>query len=187
MVATSTNQSELETSKKDSTYDRIAEVKAFDETKLGVKGLFDSGITKIPRMFHHAKVEDHTETTPNDSNFSIPIIDLQDIDTNSSLRVKALDKIRSACKEWGFFQVVNHGIAVDLLDEMICGIRRFHEQDAEVRKSFYSRDMNKKVRYFSNGTLYRDPAANWRDSIVFLLLLILRIPKKYQQYAAYNK
>ncbi|KAG5133966.1 hypothetical protein JHK82_025154 [Glycine max] len=167
MVATSTNQSELETSKKDSTYDRIAEVKAFDETKLGVKGLFDSGITKIPRMFHHAKVEDHTETMPNDSNFSVPIIDLQDIDTNSSLRVKALDKIRSACKECGFFQVVNHGIAVDLLDEMICGIRRFHEQDAEVRKSFYSRDMNKKVRYFSNGTLYRDPAANWRDTIAF--------------------
>ena len=167
MVATSTNQSELETSKKDSTYDRIAEVKAFDETKLGVKGLFDSGITKIPRMFHHAKVEDHTETMPNDSNFSVPIIDLQDIDTNSSLRVKALDKIRSACKEWGFFQVVNHGIGVDLLDEMICGIRRFHEQDAEVRKSFYSRDMNKKVRYFSNGTLYRDPAANWRDTIAF--------------------
>ncbi|KAG4991643.1 hypothetical protein JHK87_025100 [Glycine soja] len=167
MVATSTNQSELETSKKDSTYDRIAEVKAFDETKLGVKGLFDSGITNIPRMFHHAKVEDHTETMPNDSNFSVPIIDLQDIDTNSSLRVKALDKIRSACKEWGFFQVVNHGIAVDLLDEMICGIRRFHEQDAEVRKSFYSRDMNKKVRYFSNGTLYRDPAANWRDTIAF--------------------
>jgi len=65
--------------------------------------------------------------------------------------------------------VVNHGIGVDLLDEMICGIRRFHEQDAEVRKSFYSRDMNKKVRYFSNNSLYRDPAANWRDSIGFFL------------------
>ncbi|CAJ1952663.1 unnamed protein product [Sphenostylis stenocarpa] len=168
MVATSTTQLQSENSK-DSTYDRIAEVKAFEETKLGVKGLVDSGITKIPRMFHNAKVEDHTETTPNDSKFSVPIIDLKDIDTNSSLRVEAVDKIKRACQEWGFFQVVNHGIGVEVLDEMICGIRKFHEQDAEVRKSFYSRDRNKKVRYFCNGSLFRDPAANWKDTVAFFI------------------
>jgi len=166
MATTSTNQLESESSK-DSTYDRIAEVKAFEETKLGVKGLLDSGVTKIPRMFYHTKVEDHTENTPNDSKFIVPIIDLKDIDTNSSLRVEALDKIRRACKEWGFFQVVNHGIGVEVLDEMICGIQRFHEQDGELRKTFYSRDRNKKVRYFSNGSLFTDPASNWRDTIAF--------------------
>ncbi|KAL9324157.1 hypothetical protein ACSQ67_009014 [Phaseolus vulgaris] len=179
MATTSTNQLESESSK-DSTYDRIAEVKAFEETKLGVKGLLDSGVTKIPRMFYHTKVEDHTENTPNDSKFIVPIIDLKDIDTNSSLRVEALDKIRRACKEWGFFQVVNHGIGVEVLDEMICGIQRFHEQDGELRKTFYSRDRNKKVRYFSNGSLFTDPASNWRDTIAFFLLLI---QKKYQQCA----
>ncbi|KAK7380258.1 hypothetical protein VNO78_32764 [Psophocarpus tetragonolobus] len=168
MVTTATNELELETDK-DSTYDRIAEVKAFEETKLGVKGLLDSGVTKIPRMFHHAKGEEHTENKPSDSKLSVPIIDLKDIDTNSSLRAEALDKIRGACKEWGFFQLVNHGIGVEVLDEMIRGIRMFHEQDAEVRKSFYTRDINKKVRYFSNGSLFKDPAANWRDSLTFFL------------------
>ncbi|KAK7380259.1 hypothetical protein VNO78_32765 [Psophocarpus tetragonolobus] len=168
MMNTTTNQLELETCK-DSTYDRMAEVKAFDETKLGVKGLLDSGLTKIPRMFHHAKLEHHTENKPCDLKLSVPIIDLKDIATNSSLRDEALDKIRRACKEWGFFQVVNHGIGVEVLDEMICGIRRFHEQDAEVRKSFYTRDFNKKVRYFCNGTLFRDPAANWKDTLAFFL------------------
>ncbi|XP_020206505.1 1-aminocyclopropane-1-carboxylate oxidase homolog 1 [Cajanus cajan] len=168
MAAKASNLLESETGK-DSTYDRIAEVKAFDETKLGVKGLLESGVTKMPRMFYSTKVEDHTQTSPCDSKLRVPIIDLQDIDTNSSLRVEALDKIRSACKEWGFFQVVNHGIGVEVLDEMICGIRRFHEQDGEVRKRFYCRDLNKKVRYFSNGTLFKDPAANWRDTISFFL------------------
>ncbi|XP_027358940.1 1-aminocyclopropane-1-carboxylate oxidase homolog 1-like [Abrus precatorius] len=168
MVITSPSELELEGST-NSKYDRLAEVKAFDETKLGVKGLLDSGVTKIPRMFHSTTLEGYTETSQSGSNLSIPIIDLKDIHTNSTLHVEVLNNIRSACKEWGFFQVVNHGIPVEVLDEMICGIRRFHEQDAEVRKSFYSRDLNKKVRYFSNGSLFRDPYANWRDSISFFV------------------
>ncbi|CAJ1952661.1 unnamed protein product [Sphenostylis stenocarpa] len=167
MVVTSTDNLESEASD-NFTYDRTAEVKAFDDTKLGVKGLLDSGVTKIPRMFHHAKL-DTNEISISDSKFSVPIIDLQDIDTNSNLRAEVVDKIRSACMEWGFFQVVNHGIGVEVLDEMICGIRRFHEQDDEVRKPFYSRDSNKKVRYFSNVNPFRGKGANWRDTISFFL------------------
>ena len=36
-----------------SDYDRVKEVKEFDETKAGVKGLVDSGVVKIPRFFIH--------------------------------------------------------------------------------------------------------------------------------------
>ena len=36
-----------------SDYDRAKEVKEFDETKAGVKGLVDSGVVKIPRFFIH--------------------------------------------------------------------------------------------------------------------------------------
>lgn len=34
-----------------SSYDKAKEVGAFNETKAGVKGLVDSGVTKIPRFF----------------------------------------------------------------------------------------------------------------------------------------
>lgn len=34
-------------------YDKAKEVKEFDDTKAGVKGLVDSGVTKIPRFFIH--------------------------------------------------------------------------------------------------------------------------------------
>ncbi|ESW24324.1 hypothetical protein PHAVU_004G120800 [Phaseolus vulgaris] len=166
MVVTNTNNLESEASNS-FTYDRAAEVKAFDDTKLGVKGQLDSGLTKIPRMFHHEL--DINEISKGDSKLSVPIIDLQDIDTNSSLRAEVVDKVRSACKKWGFFQVINHGIGVEVLNEMICGIRRFHEQDSEVRKTFYSRDSNKKVKYFSNVNLSRGKGANWRDTISFFL------------------
>ncbi|KAL1357533.1 hypothetical protein AAHE18_05G261700 [Arachis hypogaea] len=154
-----------------SCYDREAELISFEDSKSGVKGLVESGVTKIPRMFYSPNF-DETSTTASDSNLrSIPVIDLQNIHNNNNnnlLHVQVIDQIRSACKEWGFFQVINHGVPVDVLDEMISGIRRFHEQDVGERSLFYSRDKNKNVRYFSNGTLFKDPAANWRDTIAFV-------------------
>ncbi|KAK7338998.1 hypothetical protein VNO77_19634 [Canavalia gladiata] len=164
MVANKSNQLDEGT---DSTYDRKAEVKAFDESKAGVKGLVECGVTKIPRMFHSDNKLDITEISATDSKLSVPIIDLKDIHNNPSLHEQVIGKIQSACHEWGFFQVINHGIPITVLDEMIHGIRSFHEQDTEVRKEFYTRDLKKKVLYYSNVNLYSDKATNWRDTFGF--------------------
>jgi hypothetical protein len=50
---------------------------------------------------------------------------------------------------------------------MIDGIRIFHEQDADVRKKFYTHDLKEKFQYYSNGTLFSGQAANWRDTFSF--------------------
>jgi hypothetical protein len=39
---------------------------------------------------------------------------------------------------------------------MIKGICRFHQQDAKVRKEYYTRDLTKKFVYLSNFSLYQD-------------------------------
>ncbi|KAK7256044.1 hypothetical protein RIF29_29477 [Crotalaria pallida] len=153
----------------DSTYDRKAEVKAFDDSKAGVQGLVESGVKKIPRMFHSVKLVDTIESSAGDAKLSVPVIDLKDLHNNPALRTEVICKIRSACSEWGFFQLINHGIQVSVLDEMIDGIRRFHEQDVEVKKEFYSRDLKKKVLYYSNLNLFTDQAANWRDTFTFAI------------------
>lgn len=160
MEVKSTNQTEPCT---DSNYDRKAEIKAFDDSKAGVKGLVDSGVKQIPRMFHSGI--DITENIATDSNLSVPVIDLRDIHNNLALREAVVTKIRSACHEWGLFQVVNHGIPISDMDEMIDGIRRFHEQDTDVRKQFYSRDLKSKILYYSNTSLFLDKFANWRDTV----------------------
>jgi len=56
--------------------------------------------------------------------------------------------------------VVNHGIAISVLEEMLTRIRGFFEQDDEAKKASYTRDCNKKVVYNSNFDLYTGPAAN---------------------------
>ncbi|CAN6694129.1 unnamed protein product [Malus baccata var. baccata] len=113
MVATNTN------------YDRKSEVKAFDDTK-GVKGLVDAGITELHRFFHHPPESDvHYQINNSGSDseatqFSISVIDLQGLDRLDSptKRKEIVAKVGEASETWGFFQIVNHGIPVDVLEEI---------------------------------------------------------------------
>jgi isopenicillin N synthase-like dioxygenase len=50
----------------------------------------------------------------------VPIIDIADLRADSSAAAArtAVDSIAEACGSWGFFQVTNHGISQDLIDEV---------------------------------------------------------------------
>lgn len=146
-------------------YDRAKEVKEFDETKGGVKGLVDSGIVKFPRFFIHP--QESLDTNSTSCLFHVPVIDFTGYEMCSSRRLEIISEIKEASEKWGFFQMVNHGVPVCVMDEMLNVIREFHEQPSEVKKEWYSRDPKVKVRYFSNGDLLVAKAANWRDTILF--------------------
>ncbi|KAI8002893.1 hypothetical protein LOK49_LG08G00858 [Camellia lanceoleosa] len=91
-------------------YDRRKELKAFDDSKAGVKGLVDAGVTKIPRIFIHEKSMLQETDMSIISQFSVPIIDFEGINKGAAQRGKIINNVRDACEKWGFFQVVNHGI-----------------------------------------------------------------------------
>ncbi|CAI0409265.1 unnamed protein product, partial [Linum tenue] len=65
----------------------------------------------------------------NDENSQIPVIDmsklgggLDDDDDSESA------KLHSACKNWGFFQVMNHGVAEELIRKMKVDVQEFFSQ-----------------------------------------------------------
>ncbi|CAN6936528.1 unnamed protein product [Brassica oleracea] len=47
---------------------------------------------------------------------AVPVIDFSKI--NGDEREKTLSEIAKACEEWGFFQLVNHGIPLELLEKV---------------------------------------------------------------------
>lgn len=146
-------------------YNRAKEVQEFDETKAGVKGLIDSGIINLPRFLIHPQ-----ETLPNyDATssclFQVPVIDFTGHE--KCRRLEIISEIKKASETWGFFQMVNHDVPVNVMDDMLKVIKEFHEQDKEVKREWYSRDHKMKVRYFCNGDLLVAKAANWRDTILF--------------------
>jgi hypothetical protein len=62
---------------------------------------------------------------------SVPVIDIAGITQNASGEAahQAVDEIAKACREWGFFQVINHGISDELIDQESAGQEgslRFH-------------------------------------------------------------
>lgn len=145
-------------------YDRLSELKAFDEKKEGVKGLVDAGVTQIPRIFCHPPKDINKSSVCNDTQFIIPVIDFESISKDSVRRKEIARRVGDASEKLGFFQVVNHGIPESVLEDMKDGARRFFEQDTEVKKEFYTRDVTRMMVYNSNFDLYTSTAANWRDT-----------------------
>ncbi|XP_060215883.1 1-aminocyclopropane-1-carboxylate oxidase homolog 1-like [Lycium barbarum] len=143
-------------------FDRTSELIDFDNTQAGVKGLVDARVTKVPRIFYTPK--DAYSNDPEKTQFKIPVLDLDCISKNPVQRKEIVEKIRNASEVWGFFQVVNHGIPQSVLEEMLNGVRRFYEQDIEVKKQWYTRDPSKRVVYNSNFDLFSTASANWRDT-----------------------
>ncbi|TYI66837.1 hypothetical protein E1A91_D09G254700v1 [Gossypium mustelinum] len=151
-------------------YDRTKELKQFDDTKTGVKGLVDSGILNVPKIFiRPAEDLAADELNSSQKTIEVPVIDLSNIG-DSIWRKEIVNEVKIASGEWGFFQVINHGIPLSVLDEMIEGLRLFNEQDLELKKEMYSRDSAKKVKFHSNFDLYTSKTADWRDTLQLTFL-----------------
>ena len=139
--------------------DRLRDIKAFEDTKAGVKGLVDAGLTTIPAIFRHLP-----DTIPVDaSRLAIPVIDLARI---TSHRAELVAELKAAAETAGFIHVVNHGVPGEVMSEMLAAVRGFNEEPAEARRPYHTRDTGRRVRYHSNYDLFRSPAANWRDTLV---------------------
>lgn len=82
---------------------------------------------------------------------SIPVIDIEHLHDAATLA--ALD---GACREWGFFQVVNHGIGGDTMTRLMNQAHAFFAEPLEVKRAisrtaanpwgFYDRELTKNTR-----------------------------------------
>ncbi|PSS34686.1 hypothetical protein CEY00_Acc01793 [Actinidia chinensis var. chinensis] len=105
-----------------------------------VQTLSDSGITAIPERYIKL-LQDRPTLSPNTPHnadlISIPTIDLSDLQSDDiSVRCNVLGQISSACREWGFFQVVNHGVNHALMKSMREVWREFFELPIEEKQAY---------------------------------------------------
>uniref|UniRef100_J3MSR9 Non-haem dioxygenase N-terminal domain-containing protein n=1 Tax=Oryza brachyantha TaxID=4533 RepID=J3MSR9_ORYBR len=133
--------------------DRLRDLQAFDDTKAGVKGLVDAGVTTIPYFFRHPPDPLPVATPSSEQDAAIPVIDID--------LANKRPPGPSASSRWS-----NTACPGELMDEMLAAVRRFNEDALEAKVPYYTRDTGRKVRFKSNFDLFRSPAAGWRDTLV---------------------
>lgn len=83
---------------------REKELRAMDDTKLGVKGLVDAGISNIPGIFVRPADELSKELLYSRTQLQVPVIDLQGIE-DSDQRKNIVTQVQQASEKWGFISL----------------------------------------------------------------------------------
>ncbi|CAA3029427.1 Hypothetical predicted protein [Olea europaea subsp. europaea] len=65
----------------------------------------------------------------------IPVIDMQKLMEKDSMDTE-LQKLHTACQEWGFFQLINHGVSFPKVEKMKLEIQEFFRLPIEEKKKF---------------------------------------------------
>ncbi|KAF5750449.1 hypothetical protein HS088_TW03G00785 [Tripterygium wilfordii] len=132
----------------------------------GVKQLCDNGITKVPYKYilpvpeRPSSISDGRSSAKH-HNLKLPVIDFSEL--KGLNRSQAVKSLADACEQYGFFQLVNHGIPMDVINNMIDVSRRFFELPFEERSKYMSSDMRAPVRYGTSFNQSKDKVFCWRD------------------------
>ncbi|CAI9769532.1 unnamed protein product [Fraxinus pennsylvanica] len=89
---------------------------------------------------------------------NVPVIDLGYGDR--SLIIK---QIGDACQEYGFFQVINHGISKESMEKMLAVAYDFFSLPVEEKMKLYSDDPSKTMRLSTSFNVRKETVHNWRD------------------------
>lgn len=107
----------------------------------------------------------------------IPVIDFQNYLVSGELSEPELASLHLACKDWGFFQLVNHGISTSLVEKMKREVEEFFILPMEEKKKYWQ---NKgEVEGFGQAfVISEEQKLDWND-IFFLTTLPLDLRKPH--------
>lgn len=69
----------------------------------------------------------------------VPVIDMEFL-LDGDVKDAELNKLHHACKEWGFFQLINHGVSHSLLEQVKTEVDEFFKLPLEEKKKFNQLD-----------------------------------------------
>ncbi|CAL4989921.1 unnamed protein product [Urochloa decumbens] len=143
-------------------------IHGWPEPIVRVQTLSNFGVRTVPQQYIKPPPErpNCSVTTMNDPNHSIPIIDIACF---SQHRQVVLEAVGDACKNWGFFQVVNHGVDHDAVKRMRGAWREFFDLPME-EKILYANSPETYEGYGSRLGVEKDAILDWSD-YYFLNLL----------------
>ncbi|MCO5547667.1 hypothetical protein L7F22_001118 [Adiantum nelumboides] len=142
---------------------------------VGMKELVDAGLHAVPSLYLRPPHERPASSLINSSSqpllqYRIPIIDISALCSDSgstSARAQVIEEIGHACEEWGFFQVMNHGVELATIQQLEEAAFKFFDQPAPERMHFYTENLRLPVMYRTSVNSTRETVRDWRDALGF--------------------
>ncbi|GMI76122.1 DOWNY MILDEW RESISTANT 6 [Hibiscus trionum] len=95
---------------------------------------------------------------------TIPVVDLSK--ASGLHRTGIAQQILKASREFGFFQVVNHGVPENLVNDTMILFKEFFELPAEDKADVYSEDPKRPCRLYTSSSSYETEKVHlWRDNL----------------------
>ncbi|KAL4350435.1 hypothetical protein S245_033332 [Arachis hypogaea] len=150
-----------------------------------VQELAKESITQVPDRYLVPKQD--TLIIPKTSSFlQVPIIDLNKLLSEDAFELHKLDH---ACKEWEFFQLINHGVDPSLIESVKSGFQDFFNLPIEEKKKLWQKPGD--IEGF--GQLFvvsEKQKLEWADLFIINTLpsyardlnLFLNIPQPFRSY-----
>ncbi|KAK8546375.1 hypothetical protein V6N13_067600 [Hibiscus sabdariffa] len=112
---------------------------SWPEQVVRVQSLSESGIRTIPNQYIKPLTE-RSVFKPGSQvhqHADIPVIDLHNLfHKDPALHLDTLSRISAACRDWGFFQAVNHGVSHELMGRACQVWRDFFNLPLEMRQEY---------------------------------------------------
>lgn len=97
----------------------------------------------------------------------IPVIDLSPLFSGEEEALSGLvAEVGSACKDWGFFQVINHGVTAELLDRIHTAAREFFVLPLEEKRRVKRNEENPLGYYDAENT---KNVRDWKEVFDFIV------------------
>ncbi|KAI3831883.1 hypothetical protein MKX03_022255 [Papaver bracteatum] len=143
-----------------------------------VQELAKQSLPEVPARYLRTDQEPLSNVSGNSQ--SVPVIDLQKLlSLEPIIGELELDKLHSACKEWGFFQVVNHGVDTLLVEKMKSEIQGFFNLSMDEKQKFWKKEGDAEG-FGQNFIQSEDQKLDWGDTFGMVTLPIhMRNPRLF--------
>ncbi|GAB2299043.1 hypothetical protein Dimus_033117 [Dionaea muscipula] len=99
-----------------------------------VQELAKQPLAAVPQRYSRTDQHQSSVLNNDDPLLQLPVLDMERLVNGDQAE---LLKFHSACQEWGFFQVVNHGVSLALMDKVKKEIQDFFNIPLEEKKKYW--------------------------------------------------
>lgn len=130
----------------------------------------NGSIAEIPERY--VRLDSLSDPVSSNDDLDIPIIDMNKL-IDSDLSSEELRKLHYACQDWGFFQLINHGICSKLIERIKGDISEFFKLPLEEKEKF-SQLPGTLEGYGQLFVMSDDQKLDWADMLYFNTLPLMK-------------